>query len=337
VSYVHTQSRGADESQFIRAVEHAIDTRGFHVSDTDHPILASEGVRFSIIPSVAHSLSGSFQERVAQFIGDVRGRTLLSGLGGDNILWSQVTFPPQLADYIVRGRLGQFHQNAIAWALELETTYWELLFKSVAAALGFDDRPWRPRDRRHNVKPPLIHEQHLSRRPVVLERWNEYCVNAKGVLPSKRHEAASIVGAILIVATGYLQTWPFESTFPFLDRELIEFCVAIPTEEKVAPGRTRSLHRNALGAYLPRVVAERTDKASLLEAHSKALLREKAHIRELAANSELVARGYVNERAFGQAVEGIAKGFGVDTTALLRVVSLERWFRDARRHGFQLA
>jgi asparagine synthase (glutamine-hydrolysing) len=54
-----------------------------------------------------------------------------------------------------------------------------------------------------------------------------------------------------------------EARFPFLDKRVVEFCVAIPGEQKVSGGFTRAVVRRALQGYLPDAIRLRTDKGDL--------------------------------------------------------------------------
>jgi asparagine synthase (glutamine-hydrolysing) len=54
-----------------------------------------------------------------------------------------------------------------------------------------------------------------------------------------------------------------DSRDPFLDRRLIEFCLALPASQKIRHGLTRVVARNALGALLPAEIRNRPGKAPL--------------------------------------------------------------------------
>lgn len=54
-----------------------------------------------------------------------------------------------------------------------------------------------------------------------------------------------------------------EARFPFTDKRLVEFCLAIPPEEKFHNGWIRYLMRRALVKYLPSKIQWRTDKGNL--------------------------------------------------------------------------
>ena len=54
-----------------------------------------------------------------------------------------------------------------------------------------------------------------------------------------------------------------EARFPFFDRRLVEFCVAIPPEQKLADGWTRLIQRRAMEGILPPLIQWRVHKGNL--------------------------------------------------------------------------
>lgn len=54
-----------------------------------------------------------------------------------------------------------------------------------------------------------------------------------------------------------------EPRFPFFDRRLIEFCIALPPGHRIYKGWTRSIFRFAMNGILPPEVQWRTDKANI--------------------------------------------------------------------------
>ncbi len=57
-----------------------------------------------------------------------------------------------------------------------------------------------------------------------------------------------------------------ENRHPFMDRRLVEFCVAVPSDQKLSDGFTRSIMRRGLKNILPRAISERTSKGDLTDA-----------------------------------------------------------------------
>ncbi|MFN8512765.1 MAG: asparagine synthase-related protein [Chloroflexia bacterium] len=72
-------------------------------------------------------------------------------------------------------------------------------------------------------------------------------------------------------------TFGIEPRYPFLDRRVVEFCLGLPAEQKLARGMTRAIVRRALGDLLPPAVRDRTSKATPARSLMRNLL---AHERE---------------------------------------------------------
>lgn len=70
--------------------------------------------------------------------------------------------------------------------------------------------------------------------------------------------------------------------FPFLDKRLVEFCLALPPEHKFHQGWSRAIQRQAMVDIVPQPILQRLSKADLspnffigLQGHGKRLLHEK--------------------------------------------------------------
>ena len=80
------------------------------------------------------------------------------------------------------------------------------------------------------------------------------------------HYASLVSGMIQTALEVYARgcsEFGLEARFPFLDKRLVEFCLAIPGEQKVSQGYTRSVVRRALQGYLPDAIRLRSDKGNL--------------------------------------------------------------------------
>lgn len=58
-------------------------------------------------------------------------------------------------------------------------------------------------------------------------------------------------------------TFGIEVRLPFADRRLLSFCLAIPPEQKILSGETRSILRRGMESLLPHSIRSRNDKADL--------------------------------------------------------------------------
>jgi asparagine synthase (glutamine-hydrolysing) len=54
-----------------------------------------------------------------------------------------------------------------------------------------------------------------------------------------------------------------EPRYPFFDRRLVEFCIALPPGQRIYNGWTRSIFRHSMQGLLPADVQWRTDKSNI--------------------------------------------------------------------------
>jgi asparagine synthase (glutamine-hydrolysing) len=79
-----------------------------------------------------------------------------------------------------------------------------------------------------------------------------------------------------------------ETRYPFFDSRLVEFCLAIPAEQKLRNGWTRWVMRNAMSGLLPEPVQWRPSKADLSPNFHRMLFeRDGATIRDVVESSRL--------------------------------------------------
>jgi asparagine synthase (glutamine-hydrolysing) len=332
VSYVYDESSRDDETAFIKAVEQKTGRQAWHIFESEVlPLATASNVPFTIIPSIRH-VHGGFVHRLVGYMRSIGSTVLLRGVGGDHLMWSQVAYPPQLADYLRRLRLVQLHREAMAWAGELRRTYADMLLNGALWPLV--PGPLRRFGRRRSTRLTLLRPEFRNRREVV-DGWREICVHTRFASPSRRQQLKSVFDAILIVAVGYDQTWPIEMTYPFLDRDVIEFCVAAPIDQTLRRGQLRSLHRRALGGYLPEAVRMRTGKATFEESFARAVFRDHAQLKRWLSddNLEVVKRGYVDRTAFRAAIDHTRSLTSADLGHLLTVIGAEIWLRNIQAYG----
>jgi asparagine synthase (glutamine-hydrolysing) len=84
----------------------------------------------------------------------------------------------------------------------------------------------------------------------------------------------------LALADKAAAAWHLEPRYPFFDRRLIEFCLALPSSQKLSQGWTRVILRRAMEGTLPREVQWRTHKANLAPNFRWQLLRRERGLLE---------------------------------------------------------
>ena len=124
-----------------------------------------------------------------------------------------------------------------------------------------------------------------------------------------------------------------ETTYPYLDQNVIEFVLATPADQWLRPGERRSLMRRALAGIVPAEILAR--KTKQFAARTPALMLDQ-HWAEIQAayRASISSRlGYVDDGELLRTVSDVRAG---KTTALVRVlwtISLEFWLRDLAQRG----
>src|SRR5262249_39199731 len=94
-------------------------------------------------------------------------------------------------------------------------------------------------------------------------------------LLSRRDQAEGLLSVMRTISAIYFQEYAgVECTFPYLHRQLVEFLLAVPVEQKIKPNEGRWLVRRAMRGMLPEKVANRKGKKGPTAALSLAVARE---------------------------------------------------------------
>lgn len=333
VSWVYDEAVTSDERHFIRVVEEMRGKSGFHVRDEEHRILSPLPLSFR--PDYPHGQLAfvARNNALASRMVEEGARVLLRGFAGDQVFWAGVGGSPmELADLVVRGRFLKVVSSCHRWSRTLQSPFLETLWRGGV----------------HPLLPQSLRARTQDRYP--LESWFEPSFAARmrlrdrvlGVpddvgfrLPSSRlkyaliREASRDIGWELFATTGCVET-----RFPFLDRRLVEFSLAVDLEQLLRPGETRSVMRRALRGTLPEEVRLRRSKAGPDEALYRALAREGGWLTGLLTDLRVSEHGFVDKKVFSEKLRRVRHGQNVNTPQLLRTLCLEFWLRSLEgRHS----
>lgn len=165
-------------------------------------------------------------------------------------------------------------------------------------------------------KPATAREEHyrLLRRPLMA-----------GIL---QHLDAMAAGASL------------EIRYPFYDKRLIEFCLALPGEQKMQHGWSRYVLRNAMKGILPPAIRRRGDKSNLEYGLNAGWRRyEGRRLQELVSSRDGEAAGFIDGRFFREAYDRFEahEASEADRLMLWRMMTLSLWLQlrreDSRYHN----
>ena len=331
VSFVYDISSSSDELDFIESVEEKIGVAGLHVRESDYAPL-------SIFPdqsciSFPDGLDCHFARYKALFeeMNKDGGRVLLTGHGGDEMLHSGASPTSELQDRIAHWQPLRLHQALRDWCQFSKKSYVGLLWEDgivpsfpLRLQLSFDRRE-------HRKVAPWINEEFVKSLGLRQRKFDDSDVFGFK-LPSGRSQALGYVSVVKLVSkAAYRSRGSIEVSHPYMHRPLVEFIHAIPLQQKIRPGQTRSLMRRALKDLLPEKVLNRQTKRGPDEAVLRALSREWPQLERIFVKPRAEALGYVEGKTLLTGFERARHGQG--NTNLAVMISLELWLRALEGWG----
>ena len=205
-------------------------------------------------------------------------------------------------------------------ALKLMLRSWRILRRRREAA---NRRAWSA-----NLNPVFFQSIELAERrkalqqagpnPPRTERENHYRKLIWGVMPFTLEVLERAAAAFGI-----------EPRFPFWDKRLVEFCLALPPQQKVHGGWTRIVLRRALADILPVEVQWRASKSNLGPNFEHGLLAyERQRLEEVILKDSGTIEKYANIDSLREAYRRFASGGrGEDALTIWKAVSLSLWLQ----------
>lgn len=126
-----------------------------------------------------------------------------------------------------------------------------------------------------------------------------------------------------------------EARYPFWDKRLVEFCLSLPSDQRLRDGWGRFIMRQALKNRLPEEVVWRRDKTDFTPVFRDGLLSEKAKLRDLLLDGVSVAEEYLSHEAVAQLYEKVTGSSPSPRELFLawRVALLISWLRSLSTPG----
>lgn len=335
VSHVYDESLSCDESKFIQYVEEHRGKTGHHLPESTYRVLAPFADEASVvIPNIVH-IGADYHLGLCETMRENGARILLTGQGGDQLLCSAPNPTPELADLLFQRKPLQLHRRLQEWSHALKRPYVELLWKNaVLATMPVKIQALFQRGGPCSL--PEWIDQNFARRMNLYERMLGGMDIFGFQTPSGRDQSAGFLSVVRLISAGYRrERTDIEISYPYLHRPLVEFLQAIPHEQRIRPGETRSLMRRALRNVLPDEIARRKSKGRPTEAILRAVIREWPRLQLLFENARVSDYGYVNSQKLLLSLSLARTGNKNAITLVNRVIALEFWLRslEGRRSG----
>jgi asparagine synthase (glutamine-hydrolysing) len=310
-------------------MEKARGRAGCHIDVSDHTLISYDydPDRPELTP-VSRGERSEPARKLSRYIASHGHRIVLSGVAGDELLGGAPSLIPQLADLLVTARPMLLLQQLRAWAISNRTTVLALLTETLRAFLprsatvgDVRSAPWWDAGFMAAHRAAFSRYEHrfslLQAKPSFQERL--------ATVEALRRQIASYVQAPQILC---------DRRYPYLDRNLVEFLVAIPPDQLQRPGKRRSLMRRALANVVPEEVLNRKRKAFIARQPLVDIMSHWSAYRELTENSILVALGVTDRGRLIAALEQARAGNIIPLPLLAHAVVLEKWLRHIRPYAF---
>jgi asparagine synthase (glutamine-hydrolysing) len=258
-------------------------------------------------------------------------RSILSGIGGDEVLGGVPFAFPELAGYLLCGHIYKFVRQSIAWSLIDRSPLIHTIFGTAKNAM----RLYTNRSLRGGAAPPWVACWLVERSREIaagdripLRRW---------VAPPHRVDNSFAWQSIMETLPHLFPPILYRPEYrcPYLDKDLVHYLFSIPREQLLRPGRRRSLMRRALRNIVPHEILERRRKAFQLRAPLRTLQRDISVLERLFADSLAAGAGFIDAGKLRIDLRGAAQGESEWWQMLLRTIALELWLRASQSEGSQ--
>lgn len=342
-SAVFDATSETDERRYINAVLEKGTQISHFVNGNDYDPIADlpRILEYQDEPMMAPS--SSLLWKLCHKVDDIGSRVLLDGHGGDEVVSHGYGYEKELARSRKWFSLGRElfrsrRRKQVSWR-KMWLIYWfafgplpsSYARKGIAMVNRFvhDDRVQARRLLRRVVAPQLARRTRLDERleaarsssPQTAATAREYHFRAltdpsQTIALEELNHLSNAVGV--------------ESRFPFWDRRLVSFCLALPTSEKRRNGLGRYVLRQGLKNSIPEVVLNRRSKSNFLPSVSTALLESPLGLQVLHERIEHDAlRPFVNQEIAKQVYDTfVSKGADAPASvvfALCRLHTLGCW------------
>ena len=334
MSYYDDNEPNWDERPYFTRVESQRGRAGLHIDIGSESIidLLLDARDFRPIPA-SDLMPPTANNDISAYLVETGHRTLLSGVGGDEVLGGVPTPTPKLADLLARGRLLAFAKQLQAWALNKRKPILWLFGETLREFLPVSI--WKlPK---HRKPADWIHPEFVRRWRCAFRGYEEP-LRIFGSLPSFQESLRALEGLRRQLACSSPRKNPgCEVRYPYLDRDLLEFLYSIPREQLVRPGQRRSLMRRAMTGIVPAEILARRRKAFVARSTLKTISAAFSALERSSEQLKAISLKLVDSSAFSKTLESARQGQEIDVAPVLRLLILESWLRDVYERGLFLS
>jgi asparagine synthase (glutamine-hydrolysing) len=122
-----------------------------------------------------------------------------------------------------------------------------------------------------------------------------------------------------------------EVRFPFMDIRLIEYCLSLPSDQKMRRGYTRLVLRHGMAKHLPEKIRWRGGKSDLSPSFEKGLLKfERDNLGNIILAEAAELEPYVNMNRIKECLDRFRRGAALpeDVSGIWQTAGLALWLRN---------
>lgn len=261
-------------------------------------------------------------------------RILLDGIGGDTTVSHGFAYITELAK---NKRVVSLLKEAKGLSQNFNISISNLLFKRALCPFIPDQliQLWNVLHDNESQSTKMVNSNFKNRIGLIMRRKALMKWRKNMSMTAKEDHWRSLSWGVLPIileeTNMAASSFRIESTHPFFDKRLVEFCLALPANQKIHCGWTRWIMRRALKEILPKEIYYRGSKSNLSPNFLYGLLEfHKAAIEKEITAGNCILDKYINmvelEGAYSRlSLKGIHSG--VDEVSIWRIINLSFWLR----------
>lgn len=330
VSSVYNDTPASDESEYINLMEEWLGLPGHRISESDYPALTTSDLGYEPASPSGIDIFAASQQAVRRLMEESGAKAQLSGEGGDELLGNAVGPVLKIRDLIGGHESGSVVNELLRWSVAQKRTVWSIVrdvlltYVPDQLAVRFDPNP-EMRKIGYFIHPGFARRTEYSRRlhediePFGFDTFSQ--------------RARAMAFQIVIHKTAacpWRRIGPMPVAYPFVDRRLVSFMLALPVDQLARPASPRWLQRRAMRYLLPPKLLMRRSKRSPDAAMYRRLNSNWDLIDHSLANALAVDLGIVHSAHLATCVAEAKRG-SFPVALVLGVLQIERWLRQLAR------
>jgi asparagine synthase (glutamine-hydrolysing) len=330
ISYFDDEEVNWNERPYVSVVENDRGRQGHHIDiGNSDGFLEQPGAEFLFLkPGYDRRAVDGVAKVVALMLAG-NNRVLLSGIGGDEVLGGVPIPIPEIQDLLVSFRWAEMTQQLFRWSLKTGRPWVHILLECLREFLPLQGRL----SFRRAAIPSWLSKEFVRRNAEAFS--SDACrVHWLGASPSFQANVNTLNHVRRKLGCGDLTPFtPYRLSFPYLDRDVVEFALAVPRQQILRPGQRRSLMRRALVGIVPEEILHRRRKAYISRRPLERINRAWGRVQELCTNSCLSLFGIADPTTLLRSIRAAKEGRGEDVLSLISAMKLEVWLRSFAGRG----